>query len=67
MRGVFPYLAHHDTFIHIFFWGAPEFQGAYHMLFSLSHSLAFFISFSKWILLLLMQVKHKRMLYRFLL
>ena len=41
---------------------APEFLGAYHVLFSLS-----FLSFSKWILLLLVQVKHKRTLYRFLL
>ena len=30
-------------------------------------SLSLFLSFSKWILLLLVQVKHKRTLYRFLL
>ena len=54
---------HRDTIIYISFGVAPEFQGAYHVLFSLSLSL----SFSKWILLLLVQVKHKRTLYRFLL
>ena len=43
------------------FRGAPEFLGAYHVLISLS------FSFSMWILLLLVQVKHKRTLYRFLL
>ena len=58
--------AHRDTTIYISFRVAPEFQGAYHVLFSLALSLVFFY-FSKWILLLLVQVKHKRMLYRFLL
>ena len=57
---------HRDTTIYISFRVAPEFQGAYHVLFRLSLSLVF-SKFFKWILLLLVQVKHKRTLYRFLL
>ena len=53
--------------LYISFRVAHEFQGAYHVLFSLSLSLVFFYVFSKWINLLLVQVKHKRTLYKFLL
>ena len=45
------------------FWGAPEFQGTYHGFFIFG----FAFLFSKWILLLLVRVKHRKTLYRFLL
>ena len=55
-------MAHRDTTYLSIFRVALEFLGAYHVLLTLSLS-----SFSMWILLLLVQVKHKRTLYRFLL
>ena len=51
---------HRDTTYISFFWGAPEFLGAYHVLFSLFK--LFYVDS-----LLLVQVKYKRTLYRFLL
>ena len=41
---------HHDTTYISFFWGAPEFLGAYHVLFSLS--LSFSISSNKIIIII---------------
>ena len=43
VRGVFSVRVHRDTTLQ-FFWGAPEFQGAYHVLFSFL-SLGLFLCF----------------------
>ena len=51
---------HRDTIYISFFWGAPEFLGAYHILFSLFLFKLFYVDS-----LLLVQVKHKRTLYKF--
>ena len=51
------------TNIYNSFWGAPEFQGTY-------PGFVYFFTFSiflKWILILLVQEKHRKTLYRFLL
>ena len=61
LAGLFSFCAVVPIFIT--FWGAPEFQGTY-------HSFVYFLTFSiflKWILILLVQEKHRKTLYRFLL
>ena len=48
------------TNIYNSFWGASEFQDTY-------HGFVYFLTFSQWILILLVREKHRKTLYRFLL